>query len=71
MLLQQVKKIPGVTQAVLFGNQIHICGTEEKVVEHGLNQMISASSCLTYCTKIPTLEDAFIELVKQPQGELS
>jgi ABC-2 type transport system ATP-binding protein len=69
-LLQQVKKIPGVTQAALFGNQIHICGTDEKLVEQGLNQLASISSRVAYRTIMPTLEDAFIALVKQTQGEL-
>jgi len=67
-LLQQVKKISGVTQAVLFGNKIHICGTDQNIVEQGLNQMVSEIPGIAYCTIMPTLEDAFIALVKQSPG---
>lgn len=69
-LLQQVKKIPGVTQVALHGNQIHLCGEQKELIEQALHQLISARPHLSYSRTMPTLEDAFISLVKQTQGEV-
>ncbi|HHF7345168.1 TPA: ABC transporter ATP-binding protein [Legionella feeleii] len=69
-LLQEAKTIDGVTQAALFGNQLHICGYEQEKIEAGLNKLAEEKS-ITWQAIEPTLEDAFISLVKQSEGEFS
>ncbi|HHF7349601.1 TPA: ABC transporter ATP-binding protein [Legionella feeleii] len=69
-LLQEAKTIDGVTQAALFGNQLHICGYEQEKIEAGLNKLAEEKS-ITWQAIEPTLEDAFISLVKKSEGELS
>lgn len=69
-LLQEAKTIDGVTQAALFGNQLHICGYEQEKIEAGLNKLAEEKS-ITWQAIEPTLEDAFIGLVKKSEGELS
>jgi len=68
-ILQQVKSIKGVKQAALFGRQIHVCGLDKASIEAGLHQL-SQSTSMTWKPIEPTLEDAFIRLVEQTQGEL-
>lgn len=68
-LLQQVKRIPGVTQAALFGRQIHICGFNACEIEQGL-QVLKIDHDMLWQAIEPTLEDAFISLVNQSEGEL-
>ena len=68
-LLQQVKKIKDVTQAALFGRKIHVCGFNIVNIELGL-QALSNSYAIQWQPIVPTLEDAFISLVKKSQGEL-
>lgn len=68
-LLQQVKMIPGVTQAALFGRYIHVCGYHEHEIEKGL-QTLRAEHAIAWERIEPTLEDAFISLVKSSGGEL-
>ncbi len=68
-LLQQVKKLADVTQAALFGRQIHVCGYEIASVEKGLKDL-AREYAIQWQAITPTLEDAFIALVKQSQGEL-
>lgn len=61
-LLQDIKQIAGVTQAALFGRQIHACGFEAQHIEQGLRQV--QQKYRIQFKKIPsTLEDAFISLV--------
>ena len=69
-LLQEVKKIKDVTQAALFGRQIHVCGFNTEEIEHGL-QALSNEYAVEWQVISPTLEDAFISLVKKSEGELS
>ncbi len=69
-LLQQVKKIEGVTQAALFGRQIHICGFHVHEIEQGL-QALKAHHDISWQAIEPTLEDAFISLVNETHGELA
>ncbi len=38
-LLQEIKTIPVVTQAALFGTQIHVCGHDEKAIEEVLTKL--------------------------------
>jgi ABC-2 type transport system ATP-binding protein len=64
-LLQEVKALSGVTQAALFGRHIHACGYEIQKIEAGLNAMQ-----LDWQRIEPTLEDAFISMVKKSHGEL-
>ncbi|KTD17427.1 ABC transporter ATP-binding protein [Legionella jordanis] len=69
-ILQEVKRLEGVTQAALFGNKVHICGFNEQLIENELNAL-SDKYNLKWKVIEPTLEDAFINLVKQSQGETS
>ncbi|CDZ76536.1 putative ABC transporter ATP-binding protein YbhF [Legionella massiliensis] len=67
-LLQESKQLDGVTQVALFGNQLHVCGYEIARVEKGLNEL--AKKYIIHWQLIATtLEDAFIALVNQSQGE--
>jgi len=68
-LLQQVKQIPEVTQAALFGRQIHVCGFDIEKIENGLRAL--EHSNVQWKQIEPTLEDAFISLVNTSHGELS
>lgn len=67
-LLQQVKKIKEATQVALFGRQIHVCGFNIQAIEQGL-QTLTTQYAIQYQAITPTLEDAFISLVKKSQGE--
>lgn len=69
-LLQEVKKIEYVTQAALFGRQIHVCGYHPEHIERGLAEL-AKENAIQWQVITPTLEDAFISLVKKSQGELS
>ena len=64
-LLQKVKQIPGVTQAALFGRQIHVCGFEVKIIEQGLTTLCNNNPLLKWSIIESTLEDAFISLVNE------
>ena len=68
-LLQEVKAIKTVTQAALFGRQIHVCGEDTDIIERGLNAL-SQKCSIQWKPIEPTLEDAFISLVKNTDGEL-
>lgn len=68
-LLQQVKTLDEVTQAALFGNQIHVCGFKTKKIEQGLKRLAKEHN-ITWEVIEPTLEDAFINLVETSEGEL-
>lgn len=68
-LLQTVKKIEGVTQAALFGRQIHVCGFNTETIERGL-KALAKEHAIQWQVITPTLEDAFISLVNKSQGEL-
>ena len=68
-MLQQAKQIKSVTQATLFGNKIHICGTDVDSVEQGLRNF--AETHHVQWERIePTLEDAYINLVSNPGGDI-
>ncbi|QDP72246.1 ABC transporter ATP-binding protein [Legionella israelensis] len=67
-LLKQIKEIEGVTQAALFGNQIHICGEDVKKIEKEL-KVFSEKNDLSWKRIKPTLEDAYINLLKKSNGE--
>lgn len=69
-LLQAVKKIAGVQQAALFGRTIHVSGFDVQSIETGL-QAIATQYAIHWQSIQPTLEDAFISLVKKTQGEWS
>lgn len=69
-LLQQVKAIPGTSQAALFGRAIHVSGFDSNFVEKGL-QDIANEYNITWMPIEPTLEDAFISLVEQSQGDFN
>lgn len=69
-LLQQVKAIESVTQAALFGRQIHVCGVNTDMIERGLDAL-SQQYTIQWAPIEPTLEDAFISLVKHSHGELA
>lgn len=69
-LLQQSKKLDGVEQAALFGNEIHVCGYHADTIETALIQL-SRKKTIEWEPIPSTLEDAFISLVKKTQGEVS
>ncbi|MDF1684702.1 MAG: ABC transporter ATP-binding protein [Legionellaceae bacterium] len=68
-ILQQIKHIQGVDQAALFGRQIHVSGLDKLLIEAGLDELAKTID-ITWKRITPTLEDAFISLVEQTQGEL-
>ncbi|NCT56111.1 MAG: ABC transporter ATP-binding protein [Legionella sp.] len=68
-VLQEIKKIKGVKQAALFGRHIHLSGFDQSEIESGLEEL-AKSTAITWNVITPTLEDAFISLVEQTQGEL-
>jgi ABC-2 type transport system ATP-binding protein len=68
-LLQEIKNIEDVTQAALFGRAIHVCGFKDQAIEGSLNKL-TKNNQITWEQIDPTLEDAFISLVKQSKGEL-
>ncbi len=68
-LLQVVKRIEGTSQVALFGRRIHVCGFNAVVIEDGLRALESQYPIRWQAIE-PTLEDAFISLVKKSQGEL-
>lgn len=61
-LLQEVKNLPGIIQAALFGRQIHISGFDKKLIEGGLAKLKDVYP-ISYKLIRSTLEDAFISLV--------
>lgn len=67
-LLQQAKAIDGVTQAALFGSNIHVCGHDRKKIEAGLGTLAQQNS-IQWTSIDPTLEDAFISLVNESSVE--
>lgn len=70
-LLQVIKKIDGVTQAALFGRQIHVCGFNALPIEKALNAL-KKDYRIEYLPIESTLEDAFISLVTTTsKGELA
>lgn len=68
-LLQEIKHIQGVNQAALFGRHIHISGLDKSSIEAGLAKL-AETTAITWTPITPTLEDAFIRLVEETQGEL-
>lgn len=68
-LLYQVKKIEALSQAALFGRKIHVCGVQENEIEYGLNQL-KKDHVIEWQRIDSTLEDAFINLVAESEGEL-
>lgn len=66
-LLLEIKKINGVTQAALFGRQIHVCGYKINTIEEGLKELKTHYN-ITWHEIDSTLEDAFLRLVKQTEG---
>lgn len=67
-LLQTVKQLPGVHLAALFGHLIHVCSYDPIVMEHSLQQL-AADQSIHFRAIAPSLEDAFISLVKQSQEQ--
>ncbi|MDX2345670.1 MAG: ABC transporter ATP-binding protein [Legionella sp.] len=68
-LLQAAKKITGVSQAALFGRCIHVSGLDKNLIESGLKALKKTRKISCHPIE-PTLEDAFIRLVEQSEGEL-
>lgn len=68
-LLQQLKTLPGVTQAALFGNKIHLCGFDSQLIEKNLRKL-EIKDNFEWTPIESTLEDAFISLVKKTKGEM-
>lgn len=68
-MLKESKNIPGITQAALFGNKIHLCGFDVEEIEQELDQFAKKYD-LKWQKIDPTLEDAYINLVENPRGDL-
>lgn len=68
-LLQEARSLSGVTQAAFFGSEIHISGYDQHLVEQSLADFVKTRPVQWHAIR-PTLEDAFISLVKQSKGEL-
>lgn len=68
-LLQEVRAMPGVMQAALFGRQIHVCGSDAAVIEQGLEALCNKDKSLHWAAVESSLEDAFISLVAKSHGE--
>lgn len=71
-LLQEAKNIAGLVQSALFGSKIHVCAYDQQkyLVEEGLRNL-AAHHAIAWQEIEPTLEDAFISLVKKSGGELA
>lgn len=69
-LLQVVKQLKAVSQVAFFGRCIHVCGKEKQIIESQL-KTLSEQYKITWQSIEPTLEDAFIRLVEQPERGLS
>lgn len=67
-LFMESKKIPGMTQSALFGNEIHLSGFDVQLLEKGI-ESFSTKNNLSWSPIDTTLEDAYISLVEQSQGE--
>ncbi len=63
-LLQDIKKIPGVKQASLFGREIHACGYDKEAIREGLVRLNTTNN-IRFELISSTLEDAFISLVSE------
>ncbi len=70
-LLHQVKALADVEQATLLEHQIRVCGVMVERIDQVLRALITQHPGLSCTAVVPTLEDAFITLVKQTRGELS
>ena len=68
-LLKEVKCLADVTQAALFGRQIHVCGFNIDSIERGLDAL-KQKHAIHWQRIESSLEDAFISLVNKSQGEL-
>lgn len=66
-LLHLVKSLDGVLQSALFGNKIHVCGYDSAIIEKELQQLAKKQPIYWQAIE-PTLEDAFISLVKKTGG---
>lgn len=60
-VLQQAKLIQGVKQVALIGNQIHICGYDNQLIEAGLS-LLAQCMPIKWIKIEPSLEDSFISL---------
>lgn len=67
-LLEKVKLIPDVVQAAMFGNEIHLLGYNRQLIESTLDVLVRSNKT-TWRSVSPSLEDAFIGLVKKTKGE--
>ncbi len=66
-LKNKLVDLPGVEQVALFGNSLHVSGSDEKLLQQAVDPLLQDSAY--ECTLIqPTLEDVFIKLV-QPLDE--
>ncbi|MDP3562764.1 MAG: ABC transporter ATP-binding protein [Legionellaceae bacterium] len=63
-LLQQIKELDGVTQCILLGRVIHVCGFDVPKIESGLNALKNEYN-INYQIIDSTLEDAFVNLVQR------
>ena len=67
-LLQEIKTLPGVTQAALFGREIHVSGFDPQLISQGLQKLQNHFN-IQFTLITPTLEDAFISLVQDTKQD--
>jgi ABC-2 type transport system ATP-binding protein len=68
--LQKIKTLPCFQQVTLLDHQIRVCGVNDQNIQQCFELLRIEHPELTVVKVPPTLEDAFIGLVKASQGEL-
>ncbi|MCP4381907.1 MAG: ABC transporter ATP-binding protein [Hyphomicrobiales bacterium] len=63
-LAKRLKDQPGVEQVASFGNDLHVVGTDERLLERSVRQVIAGTSAKA-APDATTLEDVFIRLMSQ------
>lgn len=67
-MLKKIRDLPGIIQVAFFGNQIHVCAYDTKMLEQTLKTLTREYQDTIRCHPIKsTLEDAFISLVTKSQ----
>jgi ABC-type multidrug transport system ATPase subunit len=65
-----LRRMPGVEAAAVFGAAVHVAGMDRGALEHAIGSL-DGSAGLEWQEVPPRLEDVFIHLLSQPQGDAS